>query len=343
MTSSNGRAGTRRKFPDIDPSVLQHPLDRMATEQLKKLRGFDILVAKYMEFGFERVNRILNNASNVKVGPKQIPILYEMLREGCAILDMPEPDLYLSQRPDVNAFTFGYTKPYIVIYSGLLEMMDEDEVMAVIAHELGHVKCNHVLYTMMVVQIDYLISLIKQSLPAIGQLIGLGMQVTIEVALTNWQRRAELTGDRAALLVMQDPRPCISMLAKLAGGTAKENYRPDPEEFLHQAQLYKEEGNQGTANRIYQFLANMQKGTHPFAVERVHYLNEWIDSPEYDQILRGNYARVPRNVLEASGTVLQISQEEPEPALQMERRCNRCGRLAVNTTSKFCSGCGSAL
>jgi Zn-dependent protease with chaperone function len=295
-----------------------------------------MLVAKYIEFGFERVNRVLNNAGNVKVGPNQIPKLHEMLREGCAILDMSEPDLYLSQRPEVNAFTFGHTRPYIVLYSGLLEIMDEEEIMAVIAHELGHVKCGHVLYTMMVLQVDILISVAKQFLPAVGQLIGLTMQLTIELALTNWQRRAELTGDRAALLVMQDPRPCISMLAKLAGGTTKDAYQLDAEEFLNQARAYKEEGNQGMANRIYQFLANTQKGTHPFAVERVHYLNEWIDSPEYDQILNGNYTRVARKVGKgAAQPVLQITQAQ-------ELYCSNCGRPS-NPTRKFCSNCGTAL
>ncbi|GAC1369061.1 MAG: M48 family metallopeptidase [Ktedonobacteraceae bacterium] len=335
MVSTNRPTGTRRRFPDIDPSMLQHPLDRIATEQLKKLRGFDILVAKYIEFGFERVNRVLNNANNVKVGPRQIPALYEMLREGCAILDMPEPDLYLSQTSAVNAFTFGHTRPYIVLCSGLLEMMNEEEVMAVIAHELGHVKCGHVLYTMMVLQIDILIAVAKQFLPAVGQLIGLGMQLTVEVALTNWQRRAELTGDRAALLVMQDPQPCISMLAKLAGGTSNARYQLDPGEFLEQARLYREEGNQGVANRIYQFLANTHKGTHPFAVERVHYLNEWIDSPEYDQILQGRYTRVAHKVLKKAEPVLEVSQEQ-------KKYCSVCGRLG-DTTSKFCSGCGSPL
>ncbi len=167
---------------------------------------------------------------------------------------MPEPELYVRQRPEVNAFTFGHTKPYIVVYTGLLEMMGDDEVMAVIAHELGHIKCGHVLYTMMVSQIDLLIAGIGQALPAIGQLIGLGLQLAIERALINWQRRAELTGDRAALLVMQDPKPCISMLAKLAGGTAKITYQLNPEEFLNQARLYKEEGDSGAVNRIYVIL-----------------------------------------------------------------------------------------
>ncbi len=333
MVSMDNAATTQRKiFSEIAPSAIQHPLDRTATEQLKKLRGFDILMAKYLEFGFERINRVLNNASNVKVGPQQIPTLYNMLREGCAILDMPEPELYVSQNSEVNAFTFGHTKPYIVVYAGLLEMMGEDEVMAVIAHELGHVKCGHVLYTMMVSQIDVLIGGIGKVIPAIGQLIGVGMQLAIETALINWLRRAELTGDRASLLVMQDPKPCISMLAKLAGGTSKSAYLLNPVEFLHQARLYKEEGDNGAVNRFYQFLANASKGTHPFAVERAHYLNEWIDSTEYDQILAGNYSRVPRTITKGPQVVSKTSKGQ-------EKYCGSCGQNLV-TTNKFCPSCG---
>ncbi|GAC1427411.1 MAG: M48 family metallopeptidase [Ktedonobacteraceae bacterium] len=335
MTSTDNPSITQRiVLSEIAPSAIQHPLDRLATEQLKKLRGFDMLMAKYLEFGFERINRVLNNASNVRVGPQQIPALYNMLREGCAILDMPEPELYVSQRSDVNAFTFGHTKPYIVVYAGLLEMMKDDEVMAVIAHELGHVKCGHVLYTMMVSQIDVLIGGIGHFIPAIGQLIGLGMQLAIETALVNWLRRAELTGDRASLLVMQDPKPCISMLAKLAGGTSKITYQLNPEEFLTQARQYKEEGDSGVVNRFYQFLANASKGTHPFAVERAHYLNEWIDSTEYDQILAGNYLRMPRTIHKGPPVVSQASKGQG-------KYCRGCGNT-LDTTDKFCPSCGKS-
>ena len=132
MTTTDTPPNTQRIiFTDIDPSAFQHPLDRMATDQLKKLRGFDTLVAKYLEFGGERIQRVLNNASNVRVGPRQMPSLHNMLREGCAILQMHEPEIYLSQRAEVNAVTFGHTSPNIFLSTGLLELMDDDEVMAV--------------------------------------------------------------------------------------------------------------------------------------------------------------------------------------------------------------------
>jgi Zn-dependent protease with chaperone function len=339
MTNTNGSTTKeRRRFTNIDPSAIRHPLDKLAAEQLQKLRGFDFLVAKYLEFGFERSNRILINANSVKVGPQQIPVLYEMLREGCAILDMPEPDLYVSQTPIVNAYTFGHTKPYIVIFSGLLELLDEDEVLGVIAHELGHIKCNHVLYTMMVYQINVLIAIARQYIPAFGQWVGLSMQVTIQIALINWRRRAELSGDRAALLVTQDPRTCVSMLAKLAGGTAKSIYQLDPEEFLKQAYAYKEEGDSGLLNRIYQLLVDMQKGLHPFAVERAHYLNEWLASDEYAHIMSGDYPRKPPKSENGS----RNGRANGTGASSSGKYCEYCGSLVENN-DPFCSYCGHSL
>jgi Zn-dependent protease with chaperone function len=282
----------RKRFAELDASAFRHPLDRVATEQLKKLRGFDMLVAKYLEFCVERLEQMVNSASNVKVGPRQMPSLYEMLRESCAVLDMPEPELFVSQAPGVNAYTSGHTRPHIVLYADLLDLMTDEEVMVVIAHELGHIKCGHVLYMTMATQIDGLIAFVKEGLPVVGQVVGLGMDWTVKIALLLWKRRAELTADRAALLVMQDARPCISMLMKLAGGSMRLATQLNPGEFLLQARAYEEEKDKSILNRFYRFYIDASKGTHPFAVERARYLNDWIGSIEYAQILAGNYPRV---------------------------------------------------
>lgn len=344
----------RTIFKDIDPAVIRHPLDRAATEQLTRLQGFDTLVKKYIEYGSERIYRVLNNASSVKVGPKQMPSLHQMLREGCAALDIPEPELYVRQGPVMNASTLGHTKPFIVLNSGLLNM-DDEEVMTAIAHELGHIKCSHVLYLTMGYDIDLLIAIAKEFLPGIGHLIGMSMQWTVAIALLNWKRRAELSADRAALLVMQDPRPCISMLAKLACGASKLASELDAEEFLRQASSYVEEGDSGFSNRFYRFIVNAWfKGSHPFAVERAKYLNDWIDSPECDQILAGNYPRIPQRLppgpmpggaafgMPPAGPFAGPPRGGPIPQPAQGKYCRRCGRL-VSVADRFCPACGQPI
>jgi Zn-dependent protease with chaperone function len=282
----------RIRFESIDASAFQHPDDRQATESLKKLIGFDMLVKKFLEFGYERLLYVYNIASSVKVGPAQFPALYAMLQESCAVLDIPEPELYVRQSPIVNAMTFGHTKPYITLYTGLLELMDEDETMAIIAHELGHIKCGHVLYSTMANLLGILTVQLSQA--TFG--IGLPVFMALKVALMNWQRRAELSSDRASLLVMQDPRVVISALTKIAGGTQKMAAQLDPDEFLKQARIYEEMPDQTLLDRMYRLLAETREDYHPFVVERVKELDRWANGQDYADILAGNYARGIRRV-----------------------------------------------
>lgn len=307
----------RISLSDIDASAFQHPLDREATAQLKKIKGFDQVVGKFLEYGFERFDNIWNNSSSIQVGPRQLPRLHALLLECCHTLDIsPVPELYVANG-EVNAFTSGHNAPYIVLLSGLVDLMNDDEIMAVIAHELGHIKCGHVLYQTMA---NYL-GLIAQLAGDLTFGIGVLLSMPIQAGLVNWYRRSELSADRAALLAVQEPRPCISMLMKLAGGSGRLAEQMNVEEFLIQARNYSEDADKNTSERIYRILANaFMKGTHPFAVERAKALNEWIDSAEYEKIVINlDYLRVPRRV--------------------QDGRCPRCN-TPVGVGHRFCGVCG---
>ncbi len=307
----------RIELKGIDVTAFQHPLDRQATDQLRKLKGFDAFMGKFIEYGFERIEYVLNIASSVRVGPRQLPKLHEMLQQSCAVLDVPEPELYVSQG-GLNALTSGSNNPYIVLQGGLVDLMEDDEVMAVIAHELGHIKCRHVLYKCMARWIGLAGAIIGEMSLGIGGLL----VKPIEMALLAWDRRSELSADRASLLALQEARPCINMLMKLAGGTTRLAGQMDPEEFLTQVRSYSDDLDHSTTDRVYRFLAGIYKGTHPFAIERAKALNDWIDSPEFEQILAGNYARAAQPVTDG--------------------RCSKCGTFA-QPGFVFCAGCGERL
>jgi len=268
----------------LPPTAFQHPLDRQATENLKKIKGFDWLVGKFIEYGFERIDYITHIGSGIRIGPRQMAMHYAMLRECCDVLDVAEPELYVMEG-GVNAYISGHNHPFIILETGLLELMEDDEVMAVIAHELGHIKCGHVLYKTMARGLKPLIEMVGKATLGVGSIVGAG----VESALSAWDRRAELSADRAALLGMQNPQPCVTMLMKIAGGTTRHVEALDPEQFLNQARAYKEGLDQKTSDRFYRFLANLGS-THPFAVERARALDEWAGSPEYNAILAGNWA-----------------------------------------------------
>jgi Zn-dependent protease with chaperone function len=282
----------RKTFPGLDSSVFQHPLDRAATAQLKGLAGFDSLVAKFIELRYERLLYVFNIASSIRVDETQFPRLHAMLRESCAILDMPVPALYVTQNPAVNAFTFGHNNPYVVLFTGLLDLMTDDEIMAVIAHELGHIKSGHVLYLTMANSIRDLSALIGQLTLGIGSIVLVG----IEAALINWRRRAELSADRASLLVMQDTAPCLSLLAKLAGGSKRFSDELNTEAFLAQAKAYDEELEKGLMERFYRMMAELSQGNHPFTVERARELLSWSESDSYRRVMNDDYLRPDRTI-----------------------------------------------
>lgn len=276
----------RTSLTGIDPASFQHPLDRQAIASLLKLRGFEMVTRKFLEYGFERLQYVLNIASSLRVTPNQMGGLHAMLLESCRILDVPVPELYVTEG-DMNAYTAGATRPFIVLHTGLLNAFDDDEVMAVLAHEVGHIKCGHVLYKSM-----------AQVITAAGEMLGdvtfgIGALLAkpVEMGLRTWDQRSELSADRASLLVMEDVRPCMRMLMKLAGGSGRLEGQTNLDEFLSQVRAYSDGLDGSMTDRLYRLAAGMYRGSHPFTIERAKALNDWVESGESGRILAGNYLR----------------------------------------------------
>lgn len=120
-----------------------HPEDAAALRQLESIPGFPTLVKKLMSMGLEQLQYGVNMASAIRLSPSQLPKLYNRLPPICKKLGIEQPEFYLSMDPNPNAWTFGDTKIFITITSGLVDMMTEEELDAVIAHECGHILCHH--------------------------------------------------------------------------------------------------------------------------------------------------------------------------------------------------------
>jgi Zn-dependent protease with chaperone function len=258
-----------RTFANLEAKDFQHPWDANATEALKSVPGIDLVVAKIMEYGLERIFYLNNTASNVRVTERQFPRLYRSLGWGCRILNIEEPELYIAVDPVPNAFTYGHTRPFITMTSGLVDMLDDEERFFVIRHELGHIKAGHVLYTVIARNIAEIIALIGQATLGIGALLG----QSLVVALLDWYRKAELTADRAGLLCIQDLDPCIRTFMKLAGGASKLYAEMDRTEFINQIRDY-DEADLSLLNKAYKILLTTYR-THPFPILRAKELDEW--------------------------------------------------------------------
>jgi Zn-dependent protease with chaperone function len=279
-------------YPGITSEAFQHPLDREAESTLRSVPGFDLVAGKFVEFVYERPQLIALKGSSIQAGPRQYSTIYGIFRECVRDLDIsPEPTLFISQNAQVNAYSMGKEYPYIVLNTGLLDLLDEAEIRTVIAHELGHLKCGHTLLIQMATWAMSVISVVGQWTFGVGNIISNGLVL----AFYEWRRKAELSSDRAALLVMDDINIVFRTMMKISGGSSKYLNECSLTEFLQQAADY-QNLDADNLNQMYKVLMYTGVGgsmmSHPFAVERVKYLQEWLDSPEYAQIRQGNYQRV---------------------------------------------------
>lgn len=81
-----------------------------------------------------------------QISEDQLPELHGLLTDASSILGLKEtPDLYIRQNPNPNAYTLalGGSKPFIVVHTSLIDILTPSELQAVLAHELGHLKCDH--------------------------------------------------------------------------------------------------------------------------------------------------------------------------------------------------------
>jgi Zn-dependent protease with chaperone function len=279
MTSVPDRA--RVRLTGISSRAYEHPADRSALVALRKLSGFDTLLRKLFGLFNERAFRLTYLAGAVRVSERQFPHIHEMVRDGAYILDLPEvPECYVLQTPLVNAMALGRDKPFIVINSGMVELLDPEELRAVIGHELGHILSGHAVYRTMLL---FLIALAARiAWMPIGYL---GLKAIIW-GLEEWFRKSELSCDRAGLLAGQDIDASRRVLMKLAGGAQLSELNPDA--FREQAHEY--DAVPDLRDSILKIL-QLQGQTHPFAVVRFAELDHWATHGEYDRILGGDYPR----------------------------------------------------
>lgn len=291
----------------IRASEFIHPEDAAALRQLESIPGFPALVKKILSLGLEQMQYGVNMASAIRLSPTQLPELYNHLPPICDKLGIDEPEFYLEMNPVPNAWTFGDTRIYITITSGLVEMMDNEELDAIIAHECGHIICRHVLYHSVA---RYILSG-ADSLGVFGALT-----VPIQYAILYWYRKSELSCDRCSSIVTS-PEVVSRVMARLAGGPKELTKDINMEEWARQADKYDEIRTDGLWNKTLQLYVTMGLD-HPFNAVRVREILKWGESLQY------------------------LNLKENLKSETSGKKCNNCGR-SVSPDWTFCKYCGNKL
>ena len=266
-------------YTNISPKAYEHPADRAATAALKAIPMLDTVVRKLIEWQYEKAMRQSYLSNSVRIGENQLPDLWANHEAVCRILDMPQVyDLYVTETIGPNAIAAGSKNSIVVFGSPLLERLGPGEQRAVLAHEVAHILSDHMLYR------TALLILLRAGS---GFPFPIGLPIrAVGAVLLEWYRAAELSADRAEALVVRDPRIVCRSLMVLAGGMHAENFNLDA--FLAQAQEYEDWDD--PSDRVRRFFYEIS-ATHPNAVRRVSEVMKWVQSGEYDRIVRGDYMK----------------------------------------------------
>jgi Zn-dependent protease with chaperone function len=271
---------------------------------------------------FERVGdraaQLAFMSDSIRCSEEQFPELLTIVdraRRRLGVREMPE--VFLGESPHMNAMTTGVSKATIVVHSALLDQMNDDEVLAVIGHELGHLHADHPLY-------HSVASAIVSGGVAVSSGVRL-LSLPIQRLLLRWLRHAELTADRAALLTSRNLAACISVMLTFAGGnrpgTARRT-RMRLAPFIRQCrELARAQVGMSTDGIIGGYLTADR--THPHVATRVNHLIQWVEHGSYLSILAGEYAQGRRRSPRASPVFLPMMQPTPtknEASDEQQRR-----------------------
>ena len=296
----------------INPRDFIHDNDKRAMDALKSIPAFDQFVKAYMKIFNERSMRILNMSSKVKLSPEQCPRIYNLLPPICEKMNIAVPDIYLELNRDPNAYTSGDTYIFITVTTGLLELMNDDEIQTVLAHECGHIICHHVLYSTMG----------RMILNGAVSMLGLGglVNTALSTAFAYWMRCSEFSADRAAAVFCGEANPVIDVMLRLAGGSKEVAGEINAELFMNQALEYANYVSDSKWNRVLEFLALMNVD-HPFLTVRASSIREWCEQDTFRRIM---------------------ASLNPVPLLTDGVSCPRCGAPIQNNWA-FCRKCGLPL
>ncbi len=175
--------------------------------------------------------------------------LRDWANEVAADLKLPRVEIMITQDPYINAYAFGFARPYtIVLHSGSVRYLTQEELKVVVVHEMGHIKYWHTNIMLYLMPFS--------AVPIVGQIV--------RWICGFWYRRAEWACDRLALAYMRDLELVKNALIKVHVG-------PDAAQYMNQTAR---EWLQYTAERPMNRLAQTFS-SHPFLVRRLSHLDKY--------------------------------------------------------------------
>jgi len=229
-----------------------------------------LMIARPVTMAIEATTRLWRDVARtellgtaVKVSDQQYPRVYEAAKAAGAALRVRVPVVFAAPTSSIKVKVLGTEDaPHLIVNLELAEKLDDTELVAAIAHELGHVQNGHILYT---TALHYL----SNSAAFFVRWIVQPAVMTLQA----WSRRAEVTCDRASLLAVRDLDKTLAALVRLELGLEK-NSAFNAEEYLRAMPDVKK----GLGRFAEMFRS------HPYVPKRVQALRLFANSALYAQI-----------------------------------------------------------
>ncbi len=206
-----------------------------------------VLILVYGLIVYFAGDRAVLALSKAKLADKaKYPVIYDTVEGLAAASQVPVPKIYIINDPNPNAFATGRNKKAssIAVTSGLLSMMNRNELEGVLAHEMSHVYNNDILFMMVAVVFAGAIGIISALVRGMFFFGGFGGRrnggVLILVALVIGvlapifalllrlaiSRRREYMADANGARLIRNPGALASALAKIQAYTSNPQSRP---------------------------------------------------------------------------------------------------------------------
>lgn len=235
---------------------------------------------------FEPIMQHVYTMDGIAVGPDQYPRIHAMGEHCARRLGIGVPRIFLLQSEMMNAMTLACddVRPSIILSTRITRNLAEDELLAIVGHECGHIHNLHGAYnTLVQLMTNPLARGMINGMSRAGLGIGaiqlvLGLAETaLTLFLARWSRCAEVSCDRAGVICAGDPMAMVRGLAKLQTGAEVMLDDINVEAYIRQIETVK-----ATPLRL------LELGrTHPYTHKRIEAVRLFTRSDVYRGWLPG--------------------------------------------------------